>query len=74
MPKSHMGQDLLRLAGEVIWGRKSLAQRDPWLHRTAGSLAVIPRVPTGVFEVTVQHTHAAFIPRAKLECGEAAAF
>lgn len=29
MPKAQMGQDLLRLAGEVVWGRKSLAPRDP---------------------------------------------
>lgn len=74
MPKAQMGQDLRRLAGEVIWGRKSLSQRHPWLHKTVDTLAVIPCVPAGVFQVIVQHTHAAFIPRAKLECGEAAVF
>lgn len=73
MPKAHMGRDLLRLAGKVVWGRKSLAQSDPWLHRTVDTLAVIPSISAGMFRDTA-HMHVASIPGAKLECGEAAAF
>lgn len=73
MPKAQMGRDLLRLAGKVVWGRKSLAQRDPWLHGTVDTLAVIPSISAGVFQGTA-HMQAASIPGAKLECGEAAAF